>query len=92
MQPGPGGCGFGDRVVVMPQYSCGRCILCVSGDYIHCEDLVDFDAFVGTTEGRATMAQYLLKPDWLLPAIPEGISYEHASLALLWSGADLWSL
>src|SRR5207302_5120714 len=32
-------------------------------------------------EGSATMAQYLLKPDWLLPTIPEGISYERASLA-----------
>ncbi len=28
------------------------------------------------------MAQYLLKPSWLLPPIPEGVSYEHASLAL----------
>jgi threonine dehydrogenase-like Zn-dependent dehydrogenase len=27
------------------------------------------------------MAQYLLKPDWLLPPIPEGLSYERASLA-----------
>ena len=28
------------------------------------------------------MAQYLLKPDWILPKIPDGVSYEHASLAL----------
>jgi threonine dehydrogenase-like Zn-dependent dehydrogenase len=27
------------------------------------------------------MAQYLLKPAWLLPAIPEDVSYERASLA-----------
>jgi L-iditol 2-dehydrogenase len=27
------------------------------------------------------MAQYLLKPDWLLVPIPDGMSYEHASMA-----------
>ena len=77
----PGRVQVGDRVVVMPQYPCGRCALCVTGDYIHCEHVVDFAQFAGTPEGRATMAQYLLKPDWLLPAIPDGVSYEHASLA-----------
>ena len=71
----------GDRVVVMPMYPCGRCALCVAGDYIHCEHSVDFAQFAGAQEGSATMAQYLLKPDWLLPAVPDGISYEHASLA-----------
>ncbi len=77
----PGRVKVGDRVVVMPQFPCGKCALCVSGDYIHCEDAIDFAAFNGTPEGRATMAQYVLKPDWLLPAIPESVSYAHASLA-----------
>ena len=27
------------------------------------------------------MAQYIVKPSWLLPKIPDNISYEHASLA-----------
>jgi L-iditol 2-dehydrogenase len=78
----PGRVRVGDRVVVMPQYSCGKCELCVAGDYIHCEHTLDFTAFTGSPEGRATYAQYLLKPDWLLPAIPDGVSYEDASLAL----------
>ena len=30
-------------------------------------------AFTGSREGSATYAQYLLKPDWLLPAIPDGV-------------------
>ena len=77
----PGRVKVGDRVVVMPQYPCGKCALCVSGDYIHCEHSFDFAEFAGTREGSATYAQYVLKPDWLLPAIPDGISYEHASLA-----------
>ena len=78
----PGRVQVGARVVVMPQYPCGRCALCVAGDYIHCQDNTDFEAFTGSREGSATYAQYLLKPAWLLPEIPHGVSYERASLAL----------
>jgi L-iditol 2-dehydrogenase len=70
----------GDRVVAMPRYGCGVCPLCVSGDYIHCENTAHLDPYY-SREGRATYAQYLLKQDWLLPKIPDGVSYEHASLA-----------
>jgi L-iditol 2-dehydrogenase len=77
----PGRVKVGDPVVVMPQYPCGRCALCVAGEYIHCEDTVNLAGFTGSREGSATMAQYLLKPDWLLPPIPEGLSYERAALA-----------
>ena len=78
----PGSVKAGDRVVVMPQYPCGRCSLCISGEFIHCERNYDFEAFVGGREGRAAYAQYLLKPAWLLPKIPDGVSYEDASLTL----------
>ena len=71
----------GDRVVVMPQYACGRCALCIAGDYIHCERNFDVAQVQGSPEGQATMAQYLVKPAWLLPAIPDGVSYDKASLA-----------
>ena len=78
----PGGVNVGDRVVVMPQYPCGRCALCLAGDYIHCENNIDVARFTGVSwPGTATYAQYLLKPDWLLLPIPEGMSYEHASMA-----------
>jgi L-iditol 2-dehydrogenase len=77
----PGRVQVGDRVVVMPLYACGACELCVAGDYIHCEKGTDLEAFFGTREGSATYAQYLLKPSWLLPKIPDGVSYELASLA-----------
>ena len=77
----PGKVAVGDRVVVMPQYPCGKCALCLAGDYIYCQDTVDFTAFTGSREGSATMAEYLLKPDWLLVPIPDGMSYEHASMA-----------
>lgn len=71
----------GDRVVVMPLYPCGRCALCIAGNYIHCEHMFDFEPFYGLNEGYATMAQYLVKPGWLLPLIPDGVSYDKASLA-----------
>ncbi len=77
----PGRVSVGDRVAVMPQYPCGICPLCVSGDYIHCQQSANFSQFTGGDEGRATMAQYLLKPDWLLPKIPDDISYEHGGMA-----------
>ena len=71
----------GDRVVAMPLTGCGRCALCRTGDYIHCEHRPDADQIYGTREGAATYSQYLLKQDFLLMPIPEGVSYEHASLA-----------
>ncbi len=78
----PGRVDVGDRVVVMPQAGCGVCALCLAGDFIHCEQSAEISRQIYTTgEGRATYAQYLLKPDWLLPKIPDGVSYEHASLA-----------
>jgi L-iditol 2-dehydrogenase len=77
----PGCVEVGDRVVVMPLSACGKCPLCVAGDYIHCQNCIDYEAFHGTPEGQGTYVQYLLKPDWLLPKIPDGVSYEMASLA-----------
>jgi threonine dehydrogenase-like Zn-dependent dehydrogenase len=65
----------GDRVVVMPQYPCGRCDHCLAGDYIYCV------SGKGPVSGTATYAQYLLKNSWLLMPIPDGVSYEHASMA-----------
>ena len=77
----PGKVDIGDRVVVMPQYPCGKCMLCTDGDYIHCENNYNFEEFTGSRYGSATMAQYIVKPSWLLPKIPDDVSYEHASLA-----------
>jgi L-iditol 2-dehydrogenase len=79
---------LGDRVVILPQYPCGRCALCRSGDYIYCENNYDFEKFVGTKIGSGTFANYVLKPDWLLPPIPDGVSYEHATMAIDGIGAS----
>lgn len=77
----PGRVQVGDRVAVMPQNPCGRCHLCLAGDYIHCENSYNFAAVHGTRDGSATYAQYLLKQDWMLVPIPDAISYDHASMA-----------
>lgn len=70
----------GDRVVVMPQYPCGKCSLCQSGEYIHCKNNIDFQKFTGSQYGNSTFADYIVKPDWMLPKIPADISYDHASM------------
>ncbi len=84
-QPGP--VKVGDRVVVMPQYPDGTCPLCLAGDYIFCEKNHDFAEFMGTSEGSGTFAQYVVKPSWLLPAIPDDVSYERATMAIDGIGA-----
>lgn len=82
----------GDRVVVQPLYGCGRCELCISGDYIHCEQGHDSAALTGSPEGRATYAQYLLKPSWLLSPIPDEVPYERAALALCALGPTFYAM
>jgi threonine dehydrogenase-like Zn-dependent dehydrogenase len=85
-QPGP--VKPGDRVVILPQYACGKCTLCQAGDFIYCENNHDFQAFTGSENGHGTFAQYILKPGWLLPPIPDGMSYEYATMAIDGIGAS----
>lgn len=77
----PGKVKVGDRVVVMPQLPCGKCDLCLRGEYIHCEHNLDLKQETGYDHGNGTYSEYLLKQDWLLVPIPEGMTYEHASMA-----------
>jgi L-iditol 2-dehydrogenase len=77
----PGWVKVGDRVVVMPQYPCGKCDLCLRGDYIHCEHTINPLQFCDSPTGTATYAQYMIKQDWLLIPIPDDMSYEHAAMA-----------
>src|SRR5260221_7020924 len=84
----PGRVRVGDRVVVLPQFPCGKCALCLAGDYIYCENNYDFAAFNGSPEGSGTFAHYILKPDWLLPLIPADVPFEHATMAIDGIGAS----
>ena len=71
----------GDRVVVMPQDSCGRCSLCLAGNHIHCQNKRDPYMVNGIDYGRATIASHCLQQDWMLLPIPDDISDDHASMA-----------
>jgi L-iditol 2-dehydrogenase len=78
----------GDRVVIFPQLPCGTCALCQAGDYVYCENSSDFEKVIGNKNGLGTFGQYVLKPDWLLPSIPDNMSYEHATMAIDGIGAS----
>lgn len=79
----------GERVIVMPQFPCGQCEFCLSGNYIHCENLVDPLKSISTEYGTGTFAEYILKPDWLLIPIPDDITYDEASMACCGLGPAL---
>jgi L-iditol 2-dehydrogenase len=82
----------GDRVVVQPQYPCGKCRLCLAGDYIRCDRPYNFGEFTGSPHGQATMAQYVLRPSWLLTPIPDEVSYHRAGLAICGLGPTFGAL
>ncbi len=71
----------GDRVVVMPQNPCGRCPLCLGGNYIHCRNAIDPKKINGCEHGRATFATHCLQQDWMLMPVPDGIPDDHAAMA-----------
>lgn len=82
----------GDRVVALSGYPCGGCHLCREGRYAHCQGTINPLPLNGSLSGEAGFAQYLIKPGWLLVAIPNAISYEHASMACCGLGATYTAL
>ena len=71
----------GSRVVVMPQNGCGVCDLCVAGEHIRCQAPRNTTADTGSTNGRATFAQYCIQQDWLLYPVPDDVPMLHAAMA-----------
>ncbi|HLA53856.1 MAG TPA: zinc-binding dehydrogenase [Flavitalea sp.] len=71
----------GQRVIVMPQYPCGSCELCLAGDYIHCENINDPGKNAQIEYGTGTFADYIVKPDWLLLPIPDDLTYDESAMA-----------
>jgi L-iditol 2-dehydrogenase len=80
----PCGVQVGDRVVLMAAGPCGRCAYCRSGNFFHCSNPTSYAAFTGEAEPTGAYAQYRLGAAWLLPQIPDDLSYEHAAMA--WCG------
>ncbi len=71
----------GDRVVALCGYPCGHCQPCRLGLYAHCVHTEDPRKVCGSESGACGFAQYAVKPGSMLVPIPDGISYEHASMA-----------
>lgn len=71
----------GDRVAVMPQTSCGVCDLCLAGEYIHCQQGPNPEELGVYRHGTGTYAQYVIKQDRFLVPLPDGISFDHGSMA-----------
>jgi L-iditol 2-dehydrogenase len=71
----------GDRVVALCGFPCGRCEICRRGYYAHCPAPEDPRAVCGSVSGECGFGQYAVKADWMLEPIPDGMSYEHASMA-----------
>ena len=69
----------GDRVMIMGAGPCGVCEYCRSGNYILCPYSVRPEG-----EPTGSYAQYRIGRSWVLPKIPDGISYDHASMT--WCG------
>jgi L-iditol 2-dehydrogenase len=88
----PGQVKVGDRVVVQPQYACGKCAMCLIGEHIHCMNNRNVHAITGSSTGTATYAQYLLKQDWLLSPIPDDISFKYAGMACCGLGPTFGSM
>jgi L-iditol 2-dehydrogenase len=61
----------GERVVLMPASGCGRCSLCLSGDYIYCRQ---------KPPKAGHFAEQVRTQDWLCLPLPEDLTFEQGSL------------
>jgi L-iditol 2-dehydrogenase len=82
----------GQRVVALSGYPCGTCDLCRSGRYAHCQDTVNPLALCESPSGECCFSQYHIKADWLVQPIPDGMSYEHASMICCGLGATFTAM
>ncbi|MEH7455768.1 (R,R)-butanediol dehydrogenase [Bacillus sp. JJ1127] len=66
----------GDRVVVEPIYSCGKCEACKHGHYNVCEQLV----FHGLGGEGGGFSEYTVVPENMVHHIPDEMTYEQGAL------------
>ena len=78
----------GDRVVILGLFSCGTCRYCRAGHVMHCMNKARHRSQAGARPGSpprtGAYAQYRLARSWMLPRIPDDVSFEQA--ALTWCG------
>ena len=66
----------GDRVLVEPQVSCGRCLYCRSGDYHLCLSKV----MLGVPAWPGAFGEFITAPERTLLRLPDGFSYEEGAM------------
>jgi L-iditol 2-dehydrogenase len=62
---------LGDRVVVDPQWMCGRCPSCLAGDYNLCSEKVN----MGTARWPGAFGEYICAPQNLVFHLPDELSF-----------------
>jgi L-iditol 2-dehydrogenase len=67
----------GDRVIIEPQKSCGKCPDCLRGDYNVCPD----KAVLGTIKWQGSFGEYIVAPEKAVLHMPDSISMEEGALA-----------
>lgn len=70
------GFGEGERVVVDPGLSCGKCWFCRKGSYYQCEN----GKIIGVDAGKGAYAEYFTAPARNCYRLPPGMSWEQAAL------------
>lgn len=67
----------GDRVAIEPQVPCGKCYLCMNGNYNLCED-VDF---LGMPPTNGSIQRFLNMDPKFVHKLPDNVTYEEGALA-----------
>ncbi len=66
----------GDRVLVEPQISCGKCFYCRTGDYHLCLSKV----IMGVPAWPGAFGEYVIAPEQTLIKLPGSFSYEEGAM------------
>jgi L-iditol 2-dehydrogenase len=66
----------GDRVLVEPQISCGKCLYCRTGDYHLCVSKV----MLGVPAWPGAFGEFITAPEQTLIRLPDGFSYEEGAM------------
>ena len=70
----------GDRVTFDSMISCGLCRFCRSGDPNLCDDRRVVGVSPGKWRQHGAFAEYVVVPEHIVFAIPDGLSLEHAAM------------
>jgi threonine dehydrogenase-like Zn-dependent dehydrogenase len=66
----------GDKVSVEPHKGCGKCFHCMTGTYNVCSNKI----ILGVGDRTGTFAEYFIAEDTMCHKMPEGMSFEFASM------------